>query len=347
MIPHVLAFVLLFSAAGTSAQTLSDSEKVALVFPFKVGQQYEFMSSGAYIVPAFGNTWPPNTWPPYTVATITITDTVVNGTTYLHIPFWSPFGSDYYRLDDSLRVWMGFSYVGIAWYERKLLDLNLEWFDRYSGYDTFAFAYLEAAYHPDDYFNYRPSATCGWTTLGTTPVYDMMFYPESYTSDLVIDAFHGAYGPGSCLHATGHCQLVALPGGAYICAYKLDGLWGLFRPKSSDPWPQFSEVVKVRVEKHPCCEGRMHAAVVGYPNPFNATTTLRYRVAETGLVTLCVYNLSGQCVRTLVEGRIPAGTHTVVWDGRDSAGRLVASGVYLSRLRAGEESVVARLVLVR
>ena len=71
-----------------------------------------------------------------------------------------------------------------------------------------------------------------------------------------------------------------------------------------------------------------------YPNPFNATTAIRYALPAAGPVQLSVYALNGQQVRTLVQGAAAPGWHVVRWDGRDEAGRAVASGAYLYRLAA-------------
>ena len=84
-----------------------------------------------------------------------------------------------------------------------------------------------------------------------------------------------------------------------------------------------------------------------YPNPFNPETTISYDIAKTGTVRVSVYALTGQLVRTLVDGERPAGSYSVTWDGKDDAGRDVASGVYLCRMVAGEYSAVRKLMLVR
>ena len=68
------------------------------------------------------------------------------------------------------------------------------------------------------------------------------------------------------------------------------------------------------------------------PNPFNPSTTIGFTVPAAGTVTLTVYNMAGQYVRTLVDATMPAGVHEVTWNGRDSSGRDVASGVYVMRL---------------
>lgn len=84
-----------------------------------------------------------------------------------------------------------------------------------------------------------------------------------------------------------------------------------------------------------------------YPNPFNPSTTLRYHLPEDTEVTLTIYNLLGQKVRTLVQGRKAAGVHTVRWDGTNDAGALVASGTYLVRLAAGEFVGVQKVAFVK
>ena len=84
-----------------------------------------------------------------------------------------------------------------------------------------------------------------------------------------------------------------------------------------------------------------------FPNPFNSSTTIRYRLAEPGRVRLEVFNLKGQQVRTLVQAYRVAGSHEVSWDGRDRAGDPVATGVYLARLRVPQGSQVRKLLLAK
>jgi len=83
------------------------------------------------------------------------------------------------------------------------------------------------------------------------------------------------------------------------------------------------------------------------PNPFNPSTTITFGVARSGLAKLAIYNTYGHLVRTLVDGEMPAGFHTVVWNGLDAQGRPAASGVYLYRLTSPEGMSARRMVLVR
>ena len=83
------------------------------------------------------------------------------------------------------------------------------------------------------------------------------------------------------------------------------------------------------------------------PNPFNPETTIQYDVAQTSTVHLSVYALTGQLVRTLANAAHPAGSYTVAWDGTDSTGRDVASGVYLCRMVSGEFRASRKLLLMK
>ena len=84
-----------------------------------------------------------------------------------------------------------------------------------------------------------------------------------------------------------------------------------------------------------------------YPNPFNASTQINYDLPEATKVTIKIFNINGQLVRTLVDGLVPAGYHIVIWDGRDSSGMDLSSGVYIYKLNAGSFHQEQRMVLVR
>lgn len=84
-----------------------------------------------------------------------------------------------------------------------------------------------------------------------------------------------------------------------------------------------------------------------FPNPFNAKTAIRYSLPLASQVTLKIYNLLGQQVRTLVDAHQAAGYHTVQWDGRDDMGSVVVSGVYVYVIQAGEFNDVRKMVVLR
>jgi flagellar hook assembly protein FlgD len=84
-----------------------------------------------------------------------------------------------------------------------------------------------------------------------------------------------------------------------------------------------------------------------YPNPFNPTTTITYYVPSPFAVSVTVYNLLGQEVRTLVTEFATAGLHNIVWDGRDNSGLASPSGVYLARFTAGTSSIIKKMILAK
>ena len=71
-----------------------------------------------------------------------------------------------------------------------------------------------------------------------------------------------------------------------------------------------------------------------YPNPFNPTTTITFSLPVASSVSIRVFNLLGQQVTAVAGGVFAAGTHAATWDGRDAAGRVMASGIYFYRMDA-------------
>ncbi|HVP37406.1 MAG TPA: C25 family cysteine peptidase [Terriglobales bacterium] len=91
-----------------------------------------------------------------------------------------------------------------------------------------------------------------------------------------------------------------------------------------------------------------------YPNPFNPTTTLPYRVGSSQFMvhssihtTLRIYNILGQLVRTLVDEENLPGIYRIIWDGKDQKGNSVSSGIYFYRLEAGDYQETRKMSLVR
>jgi hypothetical protein len=83
------------------------------------------------------------------------------------------------------------------------------------------------------------------------------------------------------------------------------------------------------------------------PNPSLGPTMLRLRLPAATRVRLGLYDVAGRLVRTLVDGSLDAGDHTLAWDGRDDGGRAVTGGLYFARLDAAGERRVQRVVRVR
>ena len=84
-----------------------------------------------------------------------------------------------------------------------------------------------------------------------------------------------------------------------------------------------------------------------FPNPFSASTTIRYEISEESSVQLEIFNLMGQRVQVLVDRVKEPGSYEIQWDGMSERGVPFASGIYLYRIRAGQFTEVRKMLLVR
>jgi hypothetical protein len=105
---------------------------------------------------------------------------------------------------------------------------------------------------------------------------------------------------------------------------------------------------------NPCCIGYAGAEIPSvnklaqnFPNPFNPTTTIKFDMKEKGPVTLKVYNVAGQLVRTLVDDVRDAAAYSIAWDGRNNIGSDVASGIYFYKMGTNGFSETRKMVLLR
>jgi hypothetical protein len=83
------------------------------------------------------------------------------------------------------------------------------------------------------------------------------------------------------------------------------------------------------------------------PNPFNPMTTIKYSIAQDTDVSLVVYDVSGQRVRTLVDNHQRADVYKITWDGINDSGQRVASGMYFYKLVAGKFVQTRKMVLLK
>jgi hypothetical protein len=85
-----------------------------------------------------------------------------------------------------------------------------------------------------------------------------------------------------------------------------------------------------------------------YPNPFNPGTTIKFSLAEAGMVTINLYNILGQKINTLLAGvKMEAGFHQIEWDGTAAAGERVSSGIYFLQLKTGKYNRSIKMILCR
>ncbi len=84
-----------------------------------------------------------------------------------------------------------------------------------------------------------------------------------------------------------------------------------------------------------------------YPNPFNPTTTLQFKIPVSNNVKVEVFNIMGQKVRTLINGMKSAGTYTLTWDSRNDAGQKVSSGMYFVHMEASHFNATKKAILLK
>jgi hypothetical protein len=119
------------------------------------------------------------------------------------------------------------------------------------------------------------------------------------------------------------------------------GSWGGQKGVDDSIFPQKYFIDYVRVyesddsgvpEEKPSPQESGYRLGRNYPNPFNASTAITYRLPSDGAVRLDVFDTLGQPVRTLETGKKKAGEYRVIWDGLADSGRGVSSGIYFLRL---------------
>ncbi len=84
-----------------------------------------------------------------------------------------------------------------------------------------------------------------------------------------------------------------------------------------------------------------------YPNPFNPETIVEYSVIRQSHISIKIFNIAGQKVRTLVNESVPAGIYRIIWDGRNDASMAVASGIYLYRFQTEDNSETKKMILLK
>ncbi len=84
-----------------------------------------------------------------------------------------------------------------------------------------------------------------------------------------------------------------------------------------------------------------------YPNPFNPITTINYSLAEEGNIELIVFNIKGQHVKTLINEKLAARNHQVMWDGKDENSKSVSSGIYFYKMNTDNYTSTKKMILMK
>ena len=285
----------------------------------------------------------------------------VEGTTLVAIEFSSqpsyPAGAylyyadslaGFYRLDESFNLHRIASHtIPSGRSDIDPIDLKFDPTGKYGGLLTLSDTDLN---HDELSGLYQLQANGEWHTLvPPTPVSERQFQGIAfsnagplgsalYVADAVTDNIWIASPKGHieafAVGFTNPRRIAIGPEGADMWVTDQTGLYRIFSTDPSD-WEAAKATLPVASGLDP-----------NYPNPFNSSTQIPYRVSAPGPVRLVIYNTLGQPVRTLVDEIQAAGAYQVPWDGRDHRGARVANGVYLYRLQAGEIAWVRKMLVL-
>ena len=110
----------------------------------------------------------------------------------------------------------------------------------------------------------------------------------------------------------------------------------------SDSEMEFNNPSDIKVHINPTFQ-----LAQNYPNPFNPSTNINYQLSELEQVTLSIFDINGQLVRTLVNAQQSPGNYTIIWDGLNEKGYQVSSGIYFYKLRTKKYALAKQMLLLR
>jgi hypothetical protein len=191
--------------------------------------------------------------------------------------------------------------------------------------------------HADDYTNKETFAVI---------LLDPAYYPTETGDGEIICEYKTVEEPGSCtVGIEDNTELIGLE---YVFN-------DFYEVTSTQVRSQFAikftteepTVVSVEEENETSAVPTNYVLEQNYPNPFNPETRINYSIPEAGFIKLSIYDINGLLVNTLQEGNLPAGRYTVVWNGKNSLGNKVGSGVYFYRLQANDFIQVKKMILLK
>ena len=257
-------------------------------------------------------------------------------------------GQSFYRLDESFKLHL-IAYHSLPADRSDIdpIDLKFDPTGKYGGLLTLSDTDLN---HDELSGLYQLQADGEWHTLvppasvsehqfqGTAfsnagPLGSALYVADAVTDNIWVVSPKGVL-EAFAVGFTNPRRIAIGPEGADIWVADQTGLYRIFSTDPAD-WEAAKATLPVANSLHP-----------NYPNPFNNSTQIPYRVSTSGPVRLVIYNTLGQPVRTLVDEVQTPGAYQVPWDGRDHRGARVASGVYLYRLQAGAVAQVRKMIVL-
>jgi hypothetical protein len=146
---------------------------------------------------------------------------------------------------------------------------------------------------------------------------------------------------------SGNFEFVGLPLGNYCVYRELGSFQYCFSPLESDTF-EINFIGVTQVDELPQQSGQAQPQLLpNYPNPFNPQTNIVYFLPAYARVKLTVYNLKGEKIRKLIDGFQSKGSKKVIWDGKDSQGKKVSSGIYFCELQANQACETMKMILLK
>ncbi len=199
----------------------------------------------------------------------------------------------------------------------------------------------------------------GWTSSSGTPP---VIYPGdvvTYTWRIKEEALI-AYPSDSAQLATSKTftaaellSIINTLGGStttkqYTVNWYVNATDGLFTTPSTQTWLVTIAKGGITAVDNPIPAPTVYALDQNYPNPFNPTTSIHYQLPKTSAVSLVIYNMLGQPIRTLISGQQQeANYYSVTWDGTNDLGQAVSSGMYIYRLQAGDFVATKKMMFLK
>jgi hypothetical protein len=177
-------------------------------------------------------------------------------------------------------------------------------------------------------------------------VYSLQFHFYRDSSALVGQEFKFGIGGGDNEGGFGNNHFENIDD--FTASSTLAAQFGSIDPYFYSEWDYSKKQLKTGIESDRATFPESPILSQNYPNPFNPSTIIRYALAGPQAVTLSIYNLRGERITVLENGgKRSAGSHAVVWDGRDGNGLPLSAGVYLVRLETGGFVRMMKMVLVK
>ncbi len=258
-------------------------------------------------------------------------------------------GHSFYRLDESFQLHSIASHaIPPDRSDIDLIDLKFDSTGKYGGLLTLSDTDLN---HDELSGLYQLQANGAWQALvpptsvrkhqfqgiafsNAGPLGSALYVADALTDNIWVVTPKGAI-EAFAVGFTNPRRVVIGPQGADMWVADQTGLYRIFSTDPSD-WEAAKTTSPVTSGLEP-----------NYPNPFNRSTQISYRVSAPGPVRLVIHNALGQPVRTLVDEIQATGAYQVPWDGRDHSGAHVANGLYLCRLQAGTVTQVRKMMVLK